>query len=201
MQFNWMFVIRNAPMGPGPAFTFEMLPWDLGLLSLLKCSLETWLLSPAPPWDLLSFWQCSLGTWLSLFKCVLIRHGERIGYLCHRCLTQLNLRVKNRKHMKWNDMIFIKHTGLFFNNVQCQNQTQAKPNKDSVLIRHAAPPTNKDFPASWRLWQVQCWVLWTISGSRVSGRRQPCFSEELPLSTRDSLRRPSSSKSAIALQC
>ena len=59
-------------------------------LSLLQCSLETWL-SPAPPWDLLSFWQCSLGTWLSLFKCVLTRHGERIGYLCHRCLTQLNL--------------------------------------------------------------------------------------------------------------
>ena len=31
------------------------------------------------------------GTWLSLFKCVLTRHGERIGYLCHRCLKQLNL--------------------------------------------------------------------------------------------------------------
>ena len=37
----------HTPMGPGPAFTFAMLPWDLCLLSLLQCSLET-RLSPAP---------------------------------------------------------------------------------------------------------------------------------------------------------
>ncbi len=45
-------------------FTFAMLPWDLSAftfkrgpqswrLSLLQCSLETWL-SPAPPWDLVN---------------------------------------------------------------------------------------------------------------------------------------------------
>jgi len=33
---------------------------------------------------------------------------------------------------------------------------QAKPNKDSVLIRYAVPPKNEDFRAFWRLLQEQC---------------------------------------------
>ncbi len=40
-QFNSIFVICNAPMRP-VSFT-RTPPWDLGLLSLLQCSLETWL--------------------------------------------------------------------------------------------------------------------------------------------------------------
>ena len=96
------FHFWNAPMGPGPAFTFAMLPWDL--LSLLQCSLETWTL-PAPPW-------------LSLFKCVLIRHGERIGYLCHRWAnavesTYFALKTENTgNEMTW--FLFLKtHRTVF----------------------------------------------------------------------------------------
>jgi hypothetical protein len=52
VTFQWHC---DAPLGPvcfhNPAFTFTMLPWDLSaftnLLSLLQCSLGTWL-SPVP---------------------------------------------------------------------------------------------------------------------------------------------------------
>ena len=198
MQFNWMFVIRNAPLGPvcfhlhppRPAFTFAMLPWDL---AFTRTPMGPAFILAMLPWDLAFTFQMCLDPSRRAYRVSLPQVFNTVEP------TNFALKTENT----WNEMTWF----LFKNTQDCfltmcnVNQTQAKPNKDSVLIRHAAPPTNKDFPASWHLWQVQCWVLWTISGSRFSGRRQPCFSEERPVSTRDSLRRPSSSKSAIALRC
>ena len=75
-----------------------MLPWDLSafttLLSLLQCSLETWL-SPAPvplgleglssvPFELE---ELSPDTWTGT------RDGEGLGYLCQRTLAGYSARA------------------------------------------------------------------------------------------------------------
>ena len=118
------FHFWNAPMGPGPAFTFAMLPWDLAFTRTPMGPAFTFTMLPWDPHH----------RWLSLFKCVLTRHGERIGYLCHRCLTQLNLRVKNRKHMKWNDMIFIfKNTQDCFLTM-CNVKTRRKQSQTKTVF-------------------------------------------------------------------
>ncbi len=111
------FHFWNAPMGPGPAFTFAMLPWDL--LLLLQCSLET--RTPMGP----GFHFSSVSWPVTASVSGISATGR---------LTQLNLRVKNRKHRKWNDMIFIfKNTQDCFLTM-CNVKTRRKQSQRKTVF-------------------------------------------------------------------
>ncbi len=123
-----------------------MLPWDLDLLSLLKCSHGTWTcfhfcnapLRPAftfamLPWDL-DFTRTPMGPGFHFSNVSWPVTASVSGISATGRLTQLNLRVKNRKHRKWNDMIFIfKHTHDCFLTM-CNVKTRRKQSQTKTVF-------------------------------------------------------------------